>query len=385
MNYSRRSIFITVGASLILLGLIPFQNCGRPSKVSDVTDGGLTAAPAKTRFYFGRNGGIDAIELDHASATVTRLSSATFAGQTVGWLAYDKTSRSVFAADAGSAAKLERFTLDPLTGSLTSVLVKDYLPGIVHLSVVPMQGVFHLFASNYNAGTAGYHTLTDGALNAGQSVSFGATAKTHSSAYDPSRRLLFIATLGLNKIQVFRVNAGTITPAGDIPVDSPRTVVFDEQFDKVYVSTEAYAGNSFIKGYSVTPAGANFTFTEVASMPTSLIGADLKVNHARRYVMATSRESGRQAINGMPVKPDGTLDAARTSFSISLSQVQPRSLEVTDDGDFAVVAMNSSTAENLVVFKMNFDARSQFTGSARIFAQKIGTEGYVCATSVPVK
>lgn len=348
-----------------------------------------TATPAagatllKTRFYFGGNNVIDAMELDHKTGMFTNLPSTSVATN-VGWLAYDATSQLVVAA--GSATNTPLLGFAPATGALTLKRTVSFLDNIVHLTMIPFTGGSMLLGANYGAGTLGAKFLSadQTTIVPVNSISFGGSAKAHSSAYDASRQLLFVATLGTNKINVFKVAQTGLTAFGEIAVAAPRTVIFDAGLDKLYVSTESYDGPSYIKGYAITSTNGSLGVSEVASQAMSLSGADIKINHRYRYVMATSREAGKQAVNGMPITTTGILDTTRTGFTIPMTQSKPRSLEVTEDGAFVVVAMDSAATQSVLAWKMAFDASLQYTGATKVLETKLSNTGYSGALSIPL-
>lgn len=314
----------------------------------------------------------------------------SFSGTNVGWLSYNQVSNTVFSVDADGAV-MQLFGYNAANGALSAKSsFTNYASQIVHLTVSPStSGGLNLFGASYNLGQLNYSTLNAGMnqLTSAQTVNVGGTAKTHSSSFDSKRSLLYVASLGANKIDVFRFSEQTgLTALTSIMVTSPRTVVYDATYDKVYVATEASTGNSYIRAFSITASGNTYTYADVGSLAMPLSGGDLKVNHAYRFVMATARESGKEAIYGMPITATGVADTSRKAFTIPVTQRLPRALEVTEDGAYAMVGMNSANAENIVAYKLNFDAQMNLTSSPKIFEKKIDvTNGYLCGLSVPVR
>jgi len=171
---------------------------------------------------------------------------------------------------------------------------------------------------------------------------------------------------------------------GTKTVNAPRTVVYDKIFDKLYLATEESVGNSHIYGYSIV-AGDNgvVTLNEVASETMPLIGADIKVDHIHRYVLATARETGMQSVHGMAITGTGARDNTRPSFKFDVNRVQPRSLEVSADGKYVVVAMNSGMTDNIQIYKMNYDENRRFVSATSIFTDLVGN-GFLSSLSVPL-
>jgi 6-phosphogluconolactonase (cycloisomerase 2 family) len=341
--------------------------------------------PTKTHIYFGRAGGIEILQLDHAKSQVISLGSVPFDGSSAGWLAFDEKAKLIFAPDAGVTNRLQIYNYNVNNGALTSRKVfSNFTNAVVHLALVSSANGFNLFGASYNNGLLGYYRINAGLTQGDpiQNVGFASGALTHSSSFDSKRNLLYIANLGLNRISVYQVTSTGMTALKEISLTSPRTVVYDQAFDKLFVSTESSSGPSYIRIYSIEAAGNSYNFSESGALAMPMIASDLKVNHRYRYVMSTAREAGKESIWGLPVTENGTMDASRKSFSIAISQKMPRALEITQDGSFLILA--SQVADNIQAYKMSFDAGLNYISSQKIFDQKIGTQGFLCGLSIPV-
>lgn len=409
----RNRLWLSLGGAVLLVAL--FQNCGGTGGFSTLSQGTTdlgssgtsvqtpsqdsgdatptpmpTSTPAatlkKTYFYFGRTKGIDSFELDPTTGVLRQLTATTFTGASVGWLSHEPTSNSILAVDAGGSV-LQIYSQATATGALSSVQsLNNFAASVVHLNLQPTSTGFDLFAASYDRGVLDYYKMnaTKTQVAATQSVSFGSTAKTHSSAFDSKRSLLYVANLGLNRIDVYKYSTTGLTALQTIALEGARSLVYDSTYDKLYASTEVYTGNSFIRIFAISGAAGPYTFTDAGSLAMPLSGGDLKVNHAFGYVMATARETGKEAILGLPITDQGVEDKTRTSFSIPVTQALPRALELTEDGLYAVVGMNSATAENIVAYKMSFDAQKKYLSSQKIFQSRIDTtQGYLCGLSLP--
>ncbi len=108
------------------------------------------------------------------------------------------------------------------------------------------------------------------------------------------------------------------------------------------------------------------------------------MDHVERYVVATARNPGQESIWGMPITAAGELDSTRQSFTIPLSVISPRALEVTDDGQYLMVASsNDGAAQKVNVFKLNFDSGLRFLSANKIFEQSIGTSAFMGSMMSP--
>ncbi|KYG66129.1 hypothetical protein AZI86_03445 [Bdellovibrio bacteriovorus] len=382
------------------LSLFAFQNCGGGFEAipgttlssslgnSDLSNetSNPSPAPVRTTFFFGRSAGIDGIELNSQTSQVTELGSSVFQGSHVGWFGFDESTKTLLAAEEGTSRRLQTYTYNTNSQTLTSRDLFAIAASTVHLTLLKTVQEVFLFGSSYDQGRLDSYKLNNDltTIENAQNISFGSSAKAHSSAFDPRRNLLFVATLGLNRISIYRFDRiNGLTAAGQVTVNAPRTVVYDSTYDKLYVATEASSGNSAIYAYAIIENNGSYSLSNVGSVSMPLRGADLKVNHAFGYVMATARQSGQEAIWGMPVTEQGVQDHLRPNFSIPISQVEPRSLELSADGRFAIVAMNSSGSANVLVYALNFTNDKSFLSSQIIWSKRFGNYGIVSSIAIP--
>jgi 6-phosphogluconolactonase (cycloisomerase 2 family) len=341
----------------------------------------------KTQFYFAGGSTIASVELNHQTGVFTEKASTVFSGTDAAWLTYEKTSGTVFAVDAGSSV-LQIYNHSNDTAVLSSRISLSSSPAQVHLTIAPTATGFNLFGASYNRGELSYYKInqTLNQVSQVQVVSQGATAKTHSSAFDASRGLLYVATLGLNKVIVYKFSeAAGLVELTSIPIEGARTVVYDSAYDKLFVSSEVYSGPSYLRVFSITNSGNSYAYTAVGSLAMPMAGGDLKLNRKFGFVMGTAREAGKESLWGLPITANGTADTTRSSFSIVISQALPRALEITDDGLYAVVGMNSAGSAGTLGFKMTFDAQRSFVSSAKVYQRaSTNSSGYSGGVSIPV-
>lgn len=340
----------------------------------------------RTHFYFGGGKTITALELDHRTGEFRERTSASFSGGGVGWLTYEPTTQSVFVADTGGST-LQVFGHNASSGQLTSKTSLTTAASQVHLTIVSAADHFKLFGSSYSRAEVSYYKANRNltSLSRQQVIAQGAGAKTHSSSYDAKRGLLYVAALGLNKVVVYRVSETGLSNIAELNLEGARTVVYDPSFDKLYVATEIYTGPSYIRIYSINSTNNSYSFTAEGSLAMPKHGGDLKINHKFNYVMATAREAGKESIWALPINSRGAADISRQSFSIIVDQALPRALEITADGLYAVVGMNSSGSEGIIAYKLNFDGNKNFISSQKIFRKSSpSSNGYLGGVSIPL-
>lgn len=386
---------------LSLAGLILFfQNCGPGFKVSDLqaastvvdrnqngpdSKGPETAAASHTDFHLGSSSGLSSFSLDSIRGVAQYKSTTIFAGTSVGWLNWDAGSSQLAAVDAGGGT-FQTYALDLQNGSLSAGAGTGFKSALIHTTIVSGLGRKFVYTSSYQRGELDLMSFSE-SLGDPQvispSVSFGAGAKTHSSAFDSKRNLLFVANLGLNRVSIFKVNRqnGTLEAAGFHSVMSPRTLVYQADYDKLYLVTEADTGASQLIAFSIQEGPSGINLASEGSLRMPLAGADLKINPIQGYAMATAREPGKESVWGMPLTDDGKKDSSRPEFSFSLDRPQPRSLELTADGLYLLVAMNSTRPDNVQIFKLNYSPQKQLISAERIFQYSL-PEGVLCSLSV---
>lgn len=341
----------------------------------------------ETRFYLGSPAGISVIKLNHASGSAAFYASAAFAGQNVGWLNYDSVNQRILSVDAG-AGRVQSNPYNATTGVLGNSESFLFKSGVIHTSLVPATNRYFLYTSSYGRGELDLYSMTatlKDPQTIGPSINYGTQAKTHSSAYDSKRKLLFVANLGLNRISIYRIdmNTGALAPVGQHSVNSPRTVLYHPGFDKLYLATESYSGPSEMIAYSIVDNQNAVSLQSEGSQAMPLSGADIKIDAVHRYAMATAREAGKESVWGMPLTIDGKKDMTRNSFSIPIDRPKPRSLEISADGQYILVAMDSDQLNNVQIYKLNYSPERVLTSAQKIFQHSLSGGGILCSLSIP--
>jgi 6-phosphogluconolactonase (cycloisomerase 2 family) len=339
-----------------------------------------TPAQKVSQIFVGSNSKIKSFRLDHGTDTLTTLADISLPGQSPGWFAFDASSSHVYAADA-QGGNLNRFSYDATSGALTLENTLPFLKRAVHLGFQKTATGWNALGASYDdARFARYEISADGRTSTAKNImEYDAGSKTHSSSFDTARGLVFVANLGEGKVVVYKDVAGDLRLVTRIPVVNPRIVMYDATFDKLYVMTEAYSDGSYLKIYGISPSTQNgFDFTEIGSFKMALAGGDLKIDHVNRYIGATVREEGQQGVWAIPVTSEGLLDSQRTKIFMGIQEFAPRSLQISSDGRYYVVACDSAKNTNdLVIFKMTYDAKSALKTHDVLKKIDLGTGSYL--------
>ncbi len=276
------------------------------------------------------------------------------------------------------------FSFNPANGALSALATFNFFAQSVHLALVPTAAGFHLFSSSYGNGSLGFYRSDSGITSVTAVGSVNPGPMTHSSSYDSRRNLLYTASLGANKILVYRVDPAALTLLGEIAITSPRTVIYDFVYDKLYVATEASSIASYIKALAIALNGNSVSSTEVGSLQMPLAGGDLKILHRHNFILATARAAGQESIWGMPVTATGIQDATRAPFSLSVQQPSPRALEITEDGSYlAIGSGGGTTTRSIIVYKLLFDSNSRYLSATQTFTLQ-QPSSLLCGLQIPV-
>ena len=321
--------------------------------------------------YLGGNGNIHHFQLNFSNDQVTDLGAYSLpAGGNVAWMEWDKTQQKVFAANSGQP-RLEVFSYNESTGNLS--FDKGLLFGDrnTHLAIHKSNSKYNFFAASYGDSEVNFYSapldLSSNSFH--QTIPFPNRSNTHSNSFDPSRNLLFVANLALNSINIYKLEGTTLSSVGDITVVSPRIVLYDKNFDKLYLSTESRDSNpSYIKIYDIVQTGNQYSLSESGSFTMGTNGSDLKINHSRGFVSSLVREATSESLEIVPLNNLGLLDQSRSPHKILIDEVRPRSLQITNDGTYYMVTPHSNGAlKDLMIYKINYDSNQNIIDSNIIY------------------
>ncbi|MES2855998.1 MAG: beta-propeller fold lactonase family protein [Bdellovibrionota bacterium] len=375
MNYKPQAAILTIA---VIFFVVCFQNCGsftaKPYaglQASNSPDSRPTPSPtppaeiAKSYFFVGGVGAIKGFEIDHATDAVTSVADVSLPGQTPGWLSIDVESQSLIATDS-SGPRLSILSFDTMTGALNPVRTLGSAARSDHHSLYRSGSSLFVYNSDYNGGKMTSIEVVGAAMDVAaitQTFTYSAGAHTHSSAIDPVRNLVFVANLDAEKIVVYSNVAGTLSFQTEVAVADPRMLVYDTNFDRLFVTTESYTGSSAVKIFSISGSGAGLAIVEVGSFDLQgQRGAALKIDRSNRYAVATVREAGVEKIWSIPLTANGLIDPSRVAVSMPSVCKEARSLEISADGKYYVLVCNHATnLVDVVVRKITYGTDSSIT------------------------
>jgi hypothetical protein len=342
-------------------------------------------------FLAGSGNYIQSLVIDHSDDTVAKLDLINVPFEKVGRIQIDAATNTFLAVENEGLAGFFKGILNLASGVVGSTTLKTGVASGGYSTLVRTTlGKNFLYVSDYHEGKIKIVSLGAGFSTSEliDEINFtaeaGTNANTYSTSYDPVRKWLFVAHEALNKIDVLSVNqnTGALGLIGSIPVTTPRTVVYDTEFERLYVVTEILSAPSYFYGFSLAWSGLAFSYSEVAKVTLGKRGGDLRIDRVHRYALATVREAGNEAVWGIPLTSTGLRDTSRSVFTIPIGRADPRAVDVTEDGKYITIATDSSSVSNIIVRKMNYNADLKFTSSTLLFESLVGN-GFRTITSIP--
>lgn len=349
------------------------------------TPPGSTATPPALKpvvasyLYVGGQGRIRSYKIDHSNDAMTVVADTTISGQTPGWFDFDPQANRLFVANASGNGLLTSYSFTPGTGALGFERTTPFIAGAVHLTINRGAQSYFAIGASYNGANWAKWELPLDVSRSTRVAEFGYSrdAKSHSSSYDQSRQLSFVANLGENRIVVYRDQNGVPVEVGEIQVDSPRIVLYDEIYDKLYIASETYTTAGYAYVYGIRANGNSFTFPQLASWPTALRGADLKIDRVHNVVGTTVREANKEGLWLFPVGANGLPDSTRQNRFVPIAQKEARSLAISADGRYYVVTMNNGDNEaDVLVYKVSYGAGTAITNVQLIHEVNVGSGSY---------
>ncbi len=320
----------------------------RPSFLRALTIGllglvaGLLPAADPLVFVSGRGPEIISFTLD-SSGKLTEVARAP-GGSNPSFLAFSPDHKNLYAVnEGGGGGKVLSFAIDTATGKLTKTGEGSMgaAGGACHLCVHP-SGKW-IFTASYGSGHVTVLPVkADGSVGDAVDVQM-AGKNAHQTVVNKDGSYLFVPTLGIDQVQVYRVDAATgkLTQATSIPMakgSGPRHCALSADEKHLYVIAEY--GNSVT---TFLNEGGKVGFKDLGTVP--MLPADFTgKNSCAHIVIAPDGKTiygsnrGHNSLAIFRVSDDGaklTLVGHETAGGeINI----PRNFSLTPDGKLALVA-----------------------------------------------
>jgi 6-phosphogluconolactonase len=387
-----RSVWYGLFICLAALMLRPLQPAGQSAS----NDKAASTYLAYIGTYTGPNSkGIYAYRFDAGSG---KLDSIGLAGEVVqpSFLAVHPNQRFLYAVselgnDGRVNGSITAFGIDGKSGALTSLnTLSSGGGGACHL-VVDKTGR-NLLAANYGSGNVACFRLAENGRigertaliqHGGSSVDPARQRGPHAHAVvlSPDNRFLFVPDLGLDKIFVYRFDAGRGTLTADDPPfvstkagSGPRHFAFSPNRRFAYSVHEM---GSMVTAWAYTASlGKLAEIQTISTLPADFHGqnasAEIEVDAKGRFLYASNR--GHNSITVFAIEPtDGRLSVVE---HVPTQGHTPRNFKIDPTGHY-LFAANQDT-NTIVIFRID----SQ-TGRLTPTGQVLEVQSPVCVQFVP--
>lgn len=316
----------------------------------------------------GDSRGIYRVKLDGATGKLTaKALSAT--SENPAFLALHPSGKYLYAAnEIGTMGKVSAFSISPDSGALT--FLNDASAqggGTCHLTVDKTGR--HVLAANYGGGSvAVLPILPDGRLKeASDFVQHNGSSvdprrqkgpHAHGIYVDEANRHVYVPDLGLDKVLIYKFNAGSgkLTPAdpaaGTVtPGSGPRHFALHPKADFAYVINEmtcnVTAFSRDAKSGALTEIQTISTLPEGASVLPAFSTAELEMHPTGKFLYGSNRGHDTIVVYAVEAKT-GQLTLVQ---HIPTGGKTPRNFGISPDGKWLIAANQGSAS--LVVFKID--------------------------------
>ncbi len=344
----------------------------------------------------GQSKGIYIYQLDLTSGELTPDGAAPFV-ESPSFLAVDSGHRYLYAVNESAsvgpqhAGLVSAFAIVPKTGALKLLNQQSSRgSGPCHISIDSHSK--HVLVANYNSGSVAVLPILEGGKlgpatgfvqHTGSSVDPDRQKEPHAhSIYlDPNNQYVLSADLGIDKVLVYRYDAGkgTIAPdsppfASVAPGAGPRHIAFHPDGHFVYVVNEMF---STVTAFTYDAASGTLKEIEtVSALPTDFKGADtaaeIAIHPNGKFLYSSNRGSDTIAIFTIDtqtgkIKPEGHQPTQGKG---------PRHFIIDPTGKYLIAANQDS--DNVVVFRID-----ERTGALTPTGHSISLPKPVCVIVLP--
>jgi 6-phosphogluconolactonase len=387
---SSRLVFIGLSASLTLLTLLPSISQAETPQKFWVFVGTYTGGA-------GNSKGIYRFDFDPATGQLTHRALAAEINNP-SFLAIHPNHRFLYAVGElesfegkKNSGAISAFAIDPKTGDLKLLNQRPSGgAGPCHLIVDKKGG--HVLAANYSGGSVCVIPIDDdGQL--GQATAFkqhvGSSVNkqrqegphAHSINLDAANRFAVVADLGLDKVMIYKYDAGkgTLTPndpsATDItPGSGPRHFAFHPDGRHAYVINELTSTVTAMD-YDAEH-GVLKPIQTISTLPADFRGettcAEVQVHPSGKFLYGSNRGHDSIAVFRIDSESGRLTAAGHQSQEIKT----PRNFGIDPTGSFLIVANQDSNS--MVVFRINGE-----TGELTPGGTKVEVPMPVCVKTMP--
>ena len=320
--------------------------------------------------------GIYVLQFDRKQGKLTELQTVS-GGSNPSFVAVNPNRKFVYSINENRNGEVTSFQINPFNGFLTKINEQPSIGGPAHVSVDP-KGRF-VYVSNYGGGTLSIYPLKkDGSLGVASGIirhdGSGPNAQrqkephTHSAVPSLNGKFVYVSDLGIDKIMIYQVKDGTLTPAESpyfksTPGSGPRHFALHPSGKFAFSAEELTSTITSLRVDKST--GALTQMERVSMLPEGFTAtssaADIHVSPDGKFVYASNR--GHDSLVIYAIDP-ATGKLTFVGHESTGGKV-PRGFMMDSKGEY-ILAGNQNT-DNIVVFK-----RDRSTGKlTRMGEQKV--------------
>ena len=359
----------------------------------------VLSAPAMAEdmfVYFGSHGAGPHIgfSVAHFDTDTGKLTKPVFLEEAVApaYFIIRPDGRRLYTCNSFPGSSVSAYAIDPTSAKLTFLNQQPSGGGDPSYVSLGPSGRYLMVANFLGGSVAVFALRPDGSIgrrtalvqNIGTSLDPNDPkhAHAHSIRFDPSRRFVLVADLGLDKVLVYRMNpkTGALTPndppfVSVAPGSGPRHTAFDPRDRYVYAINET--ASSIVRFGWDSNRGVLTQFETVSTLPEGFTGvntgAEILMHPSGKFLYATNR--GNDSVAVFSVQADtGRLTPLQF---ISTEGKTPRNAEFDPTGKWLLVTNQDSN--NAVVYRID-----QSTGRLTENGDPVSVPGPFCERFVPV-
>jgi len=359
----------------------------------------VLSAPAMAEdmfVYFGSHGAGPHIgfSVAHFDTDTGKLTKPVFLEEAVApaYFIIRPDGRRLYTCNSFPGSSVSAYAIDPTSAKLTFLNQQPSGGGDPSYVSLGPSGRYLMVANFLGGSVAVFALRPDGSIGRRTALvqNIGASldpndpkhAHAHSIRFDPSRRFVLVADLGLDKVLVYRMNpkTGALTPndppfVSVAPGSGPRHTAFDPRDRYVYAINET--ASSIVRFGWDSNRGVLTQFETVSTLPEGFTGvntgAEILMHPSGKFLYATNR--GNDSVAVFSVQADtGRLTPLQF---ISTEGKTPRNAEFDPTGKWLLVTNQDSN--NAVVYRID-----QSTGRLTENGDPVSVPGPFCERFVPV-
>ncbi len=308
-------------------------------------------------YVSGNSPGIHCYTYNAKSGALT-ASSVSDGGNNPSYMAFAPDHKTAYAVNEGAGATVRAYKVNPMNGALTLIsTTKTGGAGACHLSVHP-SGKW-VYVAHYSSGHISVLPVASDASLSEPIEVILAGEKAHMAIADAEGKFLFVPTLGLDQVQVYRIDQSTGRLIKNNPSfislpekAGPRHMAISPDQKHAYVINELnWTLTSFSYDAEQGRASGAHSIPTMADYAGKGSCAHVMVSRDGRFVYGSNR--GHNSIVICKIEPVSGKLTVVGHESANGEIRTPRNFNIDPSGNFMIVA--SQDGNYVTIFEINKD------------------------------